>query len=84
MSDLATTAGQKARTFTNSKGEIINLKAKPPKHGILPVSRTLIYQWIKLGIFPKGKKIGERITIWSEEDIKNWMENNAELIGRDK
>jgi prophage regulatory protein len=40
---------------------------------IIPVSRSTWWQGIKDGRFPKGVKLGARMTAWRVEDIRSLM-----------
>lgn len=40
---------------------------------LLGVSRSSIYAWIKENRFPKPRKIGKRVSVWLEEDIREWL-----------
>lgn len=42
---------------------------------LIPVGKTTWWDGIKAGRFPRGVKIGSRVTAWRVEDIRN-------LIGR--
>ena len=37
------------------------------------LSRTTMYSLIRKGSFPKQIKLGNRISVWSEEKIISWM-----------
>jgi|LauGreDrversion4_2_1035121.scaffolds.fasta_scaffold960286_2 prophage regulatory protein len=37
------------------------------------VSKTHIYRLIKAGEFPKPCKISERVSVWDEAAIDNWL-----------
>ncbi|BCS54747.1 AlpA family transcriptional regulator [Geobacter sp. SVR] len=41
---------------------------------LIPVSKTTWWQGIKDGRYPKGVKLGQRITAWRVEDIKALIE----------
>jgi len=47
------------------------MKQLVPKTGI---GRATIYLFIKEGKFPQGKKISERIRVWKESEIDEYME----------
>jgi prophage regulatory protein len=44
--------------------------------GLLSISKSTIYGWIKNDKFPKGTKING-ITVWRKETIDKWIEQNT-------
>lgn len=40
----------------------------------LPISRAHWFQGIKQGIYPKGIKLSERVTVWRAQDIRSLVE----------
>ena len=44
--------------------------------GLLSISKSTIYGWIKDDKFPKGTKING-ITVWRKETIDKWIEQNT-------
>ncbi len=51
------------------------------KQGIapfFPVSRSQWFLGIKQGIYPKGIKVSERVTVWRAQDIRNFVEAHSE------
>ena len=40
---------------------------------ILKVSKHTVYSWIRSGFFIKGSKLGSRVRVWLESDVKAWM-----------
>jgi prophage regulatory protein len=45
---------------------------------ILPISRSTWLTGIKSGHFPKGVRLGRRITAWRVEDIRKLITSNKE------
>lgn len=37
------------------------------------LKRSTVYLWISENRFPKPLKLSERITVWKEIDIEEWM-----------
>lgn len=47
------------------------------KHGIpgvIPVSKSTLWEWVRQGKFPAPVKISSRITCWKIEDIRAFIE----------
>jgi len=40
---------------------------------ILSVSQSTIWRWTKAGLFPKPKKIGGRVTVWTRDSIEEFI-----------
>ena len=51
------------------------LASTPTQDGILPVSPSTIRRWIAQGDFPKGRKLGPKVTVWDEVEIYQWITN---------
>jgi len=43
---------------------------KTGQPGILPISRSTWYEWVKQGIAPPGMRIGGRTVVWRLSDIQ--------------
>jgi prophage regulatory protein len=56
-------------------GELATTRAKAGK---LPVSPATIWRWVKNGKFPKPFKLGERVTVWSANDVEQFLANRSE------
>jgi len=41
------------------------------------LSRSTIYDYIKMGMFPKQIKLGIRAVGWYEDDIEKWLQIRA-------
>lgn len=77
MCHLATTAPRKARTYTTKDGQVIKIKAKPAKRGLLPLGESTIWEKVKRGKFPAPIKLSERVTVWRLSDVQAWIESRA-------
>lgn len=55
------------------------LASSPNSTGLLPVSASTIWRWIKEGAFPAGHKIGLKTTIWYECEVRAWLEEQSEI-----
>lgn len=66
---------------TNRNQKLIRLKQIVAPRGIINVSKSTWYNWIKLGLAPKPMKLGKRVSVWRAADIQDWIEksqcNNA-------
>jgi prophage regulatory protein len=40
------------------------------------ISRSTIYNYVKIHNFPKPLKIGSRISVWEYEKVMGWMEQH--------
>ena len=50
------------------------LASTPTRQGLLPVSPTTIWRWLKTDPnFPKPIKIGKGITAWQLNEIDTWL-----------
>lgn len=46
-----------------------NAKANPPIPALIPVSKSTIWEWVKIGRFPRPIKLSSKVTVWKVEDI---------------
>lgn len=53
------------------------LTSKPCKKGLLPISPTTLWRWVKNGKFPQPVKLGPSVTAWSAQSIQKWLESNG-------
>ncbi len=44
------------------------------RRGLLPISRSTWWGWVKTGKAPKPKKLGDRVSVWSEREILELVE----------
>jgi prophage regulatory protein len=42
---------------------------------VVPISRSTLYQKMKLGTFPRAVKLGPRIAAWRAADINDYLQN---------
>ncbi len=47
----------------------------PAVLAVIPVSKSTWWAGVKSGRFPKSIKMGERITVWKAEDIRQLIES---------
>lgn len=50
-------------------------KATPPIPPIIPVSKSTWWKGVRSGLFPKPIKLGDRISVWKAEDIRDVVRN---------
>ena len=63
-----------------------DVSLKPPRRALrIPkvtdktgLSKTHIYRLIKAGEFPKPSKISERVSVWDEAALDNWLAGKFE------
>ena len=39
----------------------------------VPVARSTLYEWRKLGLFPLGRKVGPRRRLWTEREVNDFV-----------
>jgi predicted DNA-binding transcriptional regulator AlpA len=49
------------------------LTSTPDKKGLLPISSTTLWRWVKNGDFPPSVKLGPSVTAWSADAIETWL-----------
>ena len=42
---------------------------------VVPVSRSVIYDMMKAGEFPKPVKVGPRAVAWRMSDVRDWIDS---------
>lgn len=63
---------------TSQSQRLLRLEQIVGKGGLLPVSKSIFYEWIKENRIPKPIKLGERISAWRERDILKFIEDCEE------
>ena len=53
----------------------IRIKDVMKKTGL---ARSTVWLWVKEGKLPKPIKLSERVTVWKESDIDEWMESKID------
>jgi prophage regulatory protein len=59
-----------------------NPKADPPIPAIIPVSKSTWWLGVKSGRYPRGTKLGPRITVWSVQQIMELISSTSENVAR--
>ncbi len=60
--------------------DLINRPAKadqPAFTGLINVSKSTLWHWVKIGKFPQPIKLSERVTVWKAEDVERFL---AEVV----
>ncbi|GAB2185303.1 helix-turn-helix transcriptional regulator [Roseibium sp. LAB1] len=55
----------------------LRLKSIIAPNGPIPVSKSTWWAGVKDGRFPPPVKLGERITVWRVEDIRDLLDNGV-------
>ncbi|UES36829.1 helix-turn-helix transcriptional regulator [Roseibium aggregatum] len=55
----------------------LRLKSIIDPNGPIPVSKSTWWAGVKDGRFPSPVKLGERITVWRVEDIRDLLDNGV-------
>jgi prophage regulatory protein len=56
-----------------------NPKANPPIPAVIPVSKSTWWAGVKEGRFPQSVKLGPRTTVWSVDDIRQFIDSPADF-----
>ncbi len=70
---MTTTSNLPETGFLRLSQIIGNKKTNTP--ALIPISRTSFLNGVKSGKYPKPVKLGERMTAWRIEDIRELIEN---------
>lgn len=63
-----------------NKGLVKKVKARPASHGMIGVSKTTLWRWIKDGAFPKPIKLSAGVTVWRMSDIQQWLNEKTKSV----
>lgn len=47
---------------------------------LVPVSKSTIWRWIRVGKFPRPAKLVAKIRLWSLKEILAWMASNPDEV----
>lgn len=67
-----------AAASTSGKPALIRL---PGLLKQVQVSRPTLYRMIARGEFPKGIKLGDRMTVWNADEVDAWIRQRIEQGG---
>jgi prophage regulatory protein len=56
---------------------IAELASTPAKPGILPVSKTTVWRWVREGRFPPPFKLGDSVTVWNLDQVEAFIERQS-------
>ena len=73
ISELATAPETTARIYTDPKGQVRNIKAKPAHKGITPLGKSTILKWCKEGRFPAPIRRFQGMTLWNAAEVYQWL-----------
>jgi predicted DNA-binding transcriptional regulator AlpA len=54
--------------------ELASTRAKP---GLLPVSKTTVWRWVREGRFPKPFKLGDSVTVWNADEVDAFIQRQS-------
>lgn len=43
----------------------------------LPIAKSTVWQWVKIGKFPQPIKLSGNVTVWRNSDIHDWLEQQG-------
>ena len=52
---------------------IAEIATTKSKTGLLPVSSTTVWRWVREGKFPKPFKLGESVTVWDAAEVERFV-----------
>ncbi len=50
------------------------IASSPQRAGLIPLSRTTIWRLVRSGDFPSPVRLGGRVTVWFESEIRQYLE----------
>jgi predicted DNA-binding transcriptional regulator AlpA len=50
------------------------IASSPKRAGLIPLSRTTIWRLVRSGDFPSPVRLGGRVTVWFESEIRQYLE----------
>ncbi|PTV95927.1 AlpA family transcriptional regulator [Rhodobacter aestuarii] len=54
---------------------------RPAVEELTGLSRSTIYEWMRLNKFPRPVALGARLVAWRESDIQAWLEAREPKAG---
>jgi len=52
-------------------------KPRPARVGIVPFSCATLWRMVKAGEFPSPLRLSKRVTAWTVEDVRKWIESRS-------
>jgi len=63
-----------------SEYRLLRLNQIIGENGLIPVSKSTFWEGVNSGRFPKPLKLGPRTTVWRWSDIREFIENELEVL----
>lgn len=61
---------------------ISELASTPSRPGLLPVSPTTVWRWVREGRFPKPFKLGDSVTVWDAAEVEAFIDRQSARAGQ--
>jgi predicted DNA-binding transcriptional regulator AlpA len=58
------------------------LRQKQIIPGIVEVAPATLWRWVRKGTFPAPVKLGERVTAWRVESVREWMAQRDATVSK--
>lgn len=58
-----------------STGQIRRFKAKPARHGLLPIISKTLWLWVKQNKFPRPFSLNG-LTVWESKTVLDWIDEH--------
>ena len=55
---------------------------QPQVLSLIPISKSTLWRRVRARTFPVPVKLSERITVWSAEEVRMWIENQRKPPSR--
>ena len=52
-------------------------KALVGPDGLIPISRSALWEWVRKGTFPAPVKLGPRVTAWRVQDVRQFLDKKS-------
>lgn len=72
-----------ANTPKNRPPAVAFLRARYVRMLVGGVSESTLWRWVRLGQFPKPKKIGANTVGWRASDVYQWLDNRPDFDEED-
>ena len=75
ISELATTAERRSRTYKTKDGKTRIIKGRPARLGVLCMGESTIWEKVRKGDMPSPLKLSDRVRAWRTTDLIEWLES---------